>query len=429
MARSICGCTALAIDLSPSIFADITATWSPVMSAAPDVSFGSVGIEVCELVDTITATRDPLFDILFEGVVGRVVDALISPIPVLAPGLRAIGLLSLFDQIPQGGGDNILNFFDLLGGCFLLNGNQQSDEILSVAAETLAVLSQPNDLSATGEIVFGNFDVSAAGAASPLDVVLDGPLSPLDQLGALFGDRAVFDQALDAVAGLASGGNGSVSDLDLTDEVGPRFPLFENPERIIDILIPGLTGATEPPTVVDYEIPAVEQNVILGPCFFPIFGPIGVTMRGGIGFGMDFRIGYDLQSLQIGNFFDGLFIGVDELPEDVLLPNQDPDERYEREPFIFTHAEVFAGVGVNVVVAEVAVVGFSGAFLAGSDAPGAGVCDPMATTDRARLDQLFGGCFFDPITGRIGAEIVGRFTINFFFFSWEMTFVEVTLVD
>jgi hypothetical protein len=404
------------------------------MSAAPDVSFGSVGIEVCELVDTITATRDPLFDILFEGVVGRVVDALISPIPVLAPGLRAIGLLSLFDQIPQGGGDNILNFFDLLGGCFLLNGNQQSDEILSVAAETLAVLSQLNDLSATGEIVFGNFDVSAAGAASPLDVVLDGGLSPLDQLGALFGDRAVFDQALDAVAGLASGGNGSVSDLDLTDEVGPRFPLFENPERIIDILIPGLTGATEPPTVVEYEIPAVEQNVILGPYFFPIFGPIGVTMRGGIGFGMDFRDRLrSAPRCRPAISSTGCSSASTNCPRTCCCRTRTRTSATSTS-LSSTPTRRCSPASASTSwwprsTVEGGVVGFSGAFLAGSDAPGAGVCDPMATTDRARLDQLFGGCFFDPITGRIGAEIVGRFTINFFFFSWEMTFVEVTLVD
>ncbi|MEL7046796.1 MAG: hypothetical protein AAGL66_17540, partial [Pseudomonadota bacterium] len=423
----------------PQVSADVTATWSPTQSATPQVQFDDVAMDAGSLLELLEPVLDPIRTVLFEGPIGDVVNAVTAPIPVLDDGIGAIGLRDAFDLIPEGGGDGRINFLDILGYYFRGSGNDDAFDALSLSAETLAILRALTDLAEReGQIALGAFGFDPTGAYLGFTAAPD-PLQALSNLINQGGD--FFDQTVGSVPGLYPGGAGTFSDPNLTDNVGLAFPLFQNPERIAEALLPGVVPSTsnDPAAFIEYDLPAQGGAVQLGPYRIPIFGAVGVSLGGGIGFSLDFRIGYDARPLELlangateVSFSDGLFMGVDPLEPDQRLRNQNPDKSYEHEPVITSFAEVFVGVGVNVGIASVdvegGVAGFSGAFIDGT-------IDNSSTYDSSlgstgRLEDIGDPCFFE-VEGAVNAVVRARFTINFFFFSfsWEATFAEVTIVD
>ncbi len=416
--------------LLPNFFATLEIDWDPTApDTAPTVGFGDVGVEVGSLVAQIERVLSPLTDILFDGIIGKIIDTITTPIPVIDDGLRLSGLIGLFDTIPTSG-DGFFNILDGIGLYLEANGQDDAVDALSAFAQAIGVLRQLNELAENDDRVsLGSFDVGSGGAVGGFNVAEIDGLSPLEFLGELTGAAEIFTQAIDAVKGVIEGGSASLSDTDLSDDSGLSFPLFETPERVIDILLPELTGSGPVP-IVYYDIPALTAEARFGEYFFRIFGPFGLTLDGFMGATVDFQIGYDTFALETGNFIDGLYLTTQQMTPGEVIPRQPDDRAFEFRPFAHGSAGVYAGVAVDAFVVRVGVkggvVGFAAAFL-----PGGEVEPPETPNGVLRLADLAGGCIFDPVLGRIGAEVIASIKIGFGFFSFteEVTLAEVTLVD
>ena len=427
--------TTVADNLLPGISARLDVTWNPLdPAAAPMLGFSDVGISLGDLLEAVNEVLTPVTDILFEGIIGKIVNILTEPVPIIHPGLNAIGILSLFDAVPEGG-DGIFNLLDGLGLYFQSQGNDEALGLLSSFAEALAFLKQLKDLTDEGDTIpLGAFSVDGAGGAPASFAVADiGGKSPLEFLEDLAVTGGLFQAVVSAIPGISGGGPVNLSDASLTDESGLSFPLFENPELIVDILLPELTGGG-PVSLIEYDIPAISGEARFGEYFFRVFGPFGLTIDGFAQGTIDFKVGYDTYGLMIpdGTFLDGLYLTTEEMMPGETIERQPEDRQFEFRPIAYASAGIFAGVAVDAVVLRVGVsggiVGFVAAFLPGGEVDTDAGEIPNGVI---RLQDFGTGCFLDPILGRIGAEVVASIKVGYGFFSFEydVTIADITLAN
>ena len=427
--------TTVADTLLPGVVARLDVAWDPLDPArAPTLAFSDVGIKLGDLLDAVNEVLTPVTDILFEGIIGKIVDILTEPLPIIQPGLDAVGLIGLFDEIPEGG-DGIFNLLDGLGLYFKAQNNTTALELLSGFAEALAFLKQLKDLADSGDVIpLGDFTADAGGVAAPAFTVAEiGGKSPIAYLEELATTGDLFKQVVSAIPGIAAGGEVSLSDTSLTDESGLSFPLFEEPERIIDVLLPELTGAG-PVSLIEYDIPAISGEAKFGQYFFRIFGPFGLTLDGFAEGTIDFKVGYDTYALTIpdGTFLDGLYLTTEEMMPGERIERQPDELQFEFRPIAYASSGIFAGVAVDAVVLRVGVkggiTGFVAAFLPGGEVDTDAGEVPNGVL---RLRDFGTGCFLDPILGRIGAEVVASIKVGFgiFSFEYDVTVADVTLAN
>ncbi|WP_281276203.1 choice-of-anchor L domain-containing protein [Aliishimia ponticola] len=432
--------TVVANGLLPGITATIGIDWDPLDPArAPEITFGDVGISVGELVEAIAEMLDPIADILFEGIIGKIVNIMTEPLPIISDGLNAVNAIDLFDTIPTSG-DSIFNLLDGIGLYLQGKGNTQGVQILSNFAEALAILKQLNDFAENdGIIPLGEFSIPGFDAdvdpipAASFTIADIGGQTPLEFLNQLAIDANLFQTVLDSVPGLSDLTSGSLGVSSPSDESGLSFPLFENPEMILNVLLPELTGGTPVP-IIQYDIPAISGEARFGEFFFPVFGPFGLTLDGFTEATVDFIVGYDTYALTVedGTFADGLFLTTQEMAPGEQIERQPDDLQFEYRPIAYATSGVFAGVAVDAVVVRVGVAGgitgFVAAFL-----PGGEVDTEMGEIPNGvlRLSDFGSGCFLDPILGRIGAEVIASIKIGFgiFSFDYDITIADITLAN
>ncbi|MEM1343528.1 MAG: choice-of-anchor L domain-containing protein [Pseudomonadota bacterium] len=403
----------------PSFYADLVIDYDIANPTdAPTIAIPEVGVDITTLAAQLAPLLDPVTEFLTEGPVGALVETLVTPIPIID---EAFDLLGLPDPIPFGGGalpagDGTFNFLDALGIYFLANSQTDRVDALSLFAQVLGVLLQlaPPDGEDEVLINLGGFALGPDGTPGAFTAA---SISAQLQSSFFSGDNP-FEQGVEIIEGILQGGTSAFSDTNIEDEEGVSFPIFEDPAQIVGLLFP---GENDPATVtlIEYDIPALTGEILIGDFFIPFLGPLGLSLGGAIEATLDFKIGYDTTGFETGNFFDGIFIGTQELEEGERLRGQDPDIQYDFAPVVSTFVGARAALSLNAVLARVdvggGILGFAGAFLPGG---------------QLRLADL-GGCIFDPVTGRIGAEIFAKFTFGLgpFSFSEEVVFADITLVD
>lgn len=437
--------TVVADNLLPGIVATLDIAWDPLSPTdVPTITFSEVGISVGDLLSQITEMLDPVTDILFEGIIGDIVNILTEPLPIINDGLNAVGLINLFDTIPESG-DGIFNLLDGLGIYFEATNNDQAVEVLSAFAKALAILKQLSDFAENNDVIpLGDISIAGGDPDGPplglpdFQIADIGGQTPLEFLNDLAGTANLFEQVLESVPGLSEAGIEALSTASNTDESGLSFPLFENPARILDILLPEITGGGPVP-IIQYDIPAISSEARFGEYFFSIFGPFGLTIDGFAEASVDFIVGYDTfaltpegQAAGALGFVDGLFITTQEMMPGEQIERQPEDLQFEFRPIAYSSAGVFAGVAVDAVVLRVGVsggiVGFVAAFLPGGEVDTDAGEVPNGVL---RLSDFGSGCFLDPILGRIGAEVIASIRVGFgiFSFEYDVTIADITIAN
>lgn len=403
----------------PRIFTDLVASYAITdfdpatglsgLGATPTIALEDIELDVGTLVQWLGEVLSPITDTLFGAfALDELFDALTAPIPLIDGGVKAIGLFDLVNIID----DSRINLLDL--AAYASPDSKPVIEAFSKAynlIKGIAELADDEGLGGGGRINFG-------------DRVLVGdapegfaPLATGDYLGQL--KDVLDDIGAPSTDGLANDG-GTLSGL--LDESGFEIPLLENPEAIVGILLNGLGGA--PIDLVRYDIPRLGFDAGFSQ-FFPIIGPIGVSLSGQFGAGIDLKVGYDTAGFQTGNLLDGIFVTTQELASPRVVGGlSDPTTVYF-ESAASIEAEIAASAGVNIGIAEISI---GGGVFAGLD-----VYFEGATTEgdgKLRLSDL-SGCVFDPIVGEFGVKVLVTFRVGIGPFSYTKRFdiVKVVLAD
>jgi Ca2+-binding RTX toxin-like protein len=133
---------------------------------------------------------------------------------------------------------------------------------------------------------------------------------------------------------------------------GLDFPILKNGKPVVDMLL-GRNAS-----LFTYQSGKIEISEDFG-AYFPVLGPIGVTLGGEIGFGAEFGFGYDTQGM-----FDYFAGGSSDTS---LLANgfyaMALDEQGNPLTGVELYGEFTAGVELNVIIASAGVEGRIGASL------------------------------------------------------------------
>ena len=395
-------------DILPTIYADFVLGWEfGETLGEPTIGFENVEMDLGGLLGQLTKILEPVLGPFNEFPLKDIMDVLSEPVP--EPFATVIDFVADIDVIPEPDGDNSVNLLDFIGKYLKASGNDTAYEAVSLFAEAMAIIRQlaggPGADTGGVRIDLGGFHKDGTDWLS--DPPAELPTSLLDDI--LAGIQA-FQQTVDEIKGLFEGGATAVSGGSLSAATGLTFPILDNPETILGLFLPSLFP--DSPILIQYDIPPLgPPPAVVGPFFFPILGPIGISLSGEFTAGIDFAIAYDTKGLTTGNPLDGIY-----------LTNQDGT------PVAHALAQIRAGAGVSLygvgVFIEGGLLGEIGGYF-----PNGEVAD--ASPPELRGEDVLNGCIFDPITGRIAADLSARFTIGFGIFSWTYreTLAEVTLAE
>ncbi len=161
-------------------------------------------------------------------------------------------------------------------------------------------------------------------------------------------------QTLDEIPGSVVNPPSSTRDADLNDFMdlasgieGLNFPLLTNATVVANLLL------GRDATLFSYQTGELGFDADLGPLFFPVLGPVGVTLGGNIGMKTEFGFGYDTRGLY--DFSTNNFVNPD------LLFNGFYAMALGNDGSPLTGIElsfgVTAGVELNLAIASVGVEG------------------------------------------------------------------------
>ncbi len=130
---------------------------------------------------------------------------------------------------------------------------------------------------------------------------------------------------------------------------GLAFPILENPLSAFNLLL------GRDANLFTFDMPALRADFNLEK-FFPILGPLGVTLKGDFNVAAKFAFGYDTSGIRLfasGGFADAslIFNGF------YVSDTQNPDGTGVDVPEVTLHAGIGAFASVNVVVVDVGVGG------------------------------------------------------------------------
>jgi Ca2+-binding RTX toxin-like protein len=399
--------------LLPTIFADLVVHYdfSNTGASDPTIKFDNVSIGLGSLLDELMHTIKPILDIFSAYPFKDIIHTLVNPLPIIGDIPKVLPFLHL-DPVPEPNGDGVLNFLDLAAAL-----DPDDKDTISKFAVALPIIEQLISLNeaAAGDKKISLGDLNLTGGIVDFK---NGGTNPLDQLNAFLGGTpGIVQDILKGVQNVAD-------DLDpnpLKTEGaaaagGLAFPLFDDPSKIVNLLVPSL-GDGKPVKFIEYTMPELSYNAHMSE-FFPIIGPIGISFNGDFSAAIELSIGYDSHGFETGIVTDGFYLSTPLVTDP--LPAGLPPSPNGYMPVGYVAAGIHAGVGVNLVVAE---ADFEGGFTGGVEA--------FFPNGQLRFTDIAEGCFFNPFTGELDADVALRITIGFGIFSWthRIVFAEVTLAN
>jgi hypothetical protein len=287
----------------PRLLADFGLDWSfagadPGESGPfgnrPAIAFENVRLDlgtflanvVGPMVDTVDSVLDPIRPVL--GVLN-------TRLPVLSDLGPTRSLLDRNDD----GSVTLLEMAALLG-----NGADSAATFLAALDNVLDLADILDGLSTAGDAVlldFGSFDLGAIDVRGLADLTAATPnvtraTNPLDQ----FKNAGTAEQREAAEKLTAAPGGGFA------------FPIIDNPASLFGLLM-GKDVA-----LIGYDMPAVNISMPYSQ-FFPLLGPLGVTLAGSVNVDLDLAFGFDTFGArrfgdggfdpgEVGLILDGLYI-------------------------------------------------------------------------------------------------------------------------
>jgi hypothetical protein len=170
-------------------------------------------------------------------------------------------------------------------------------------AEIIAFIDDVADLASGGElyIPFGDFWVFGGTSSNTTPIwefgadrgAIAAPTDPwggeglLSKLDGLMGENAAVAEGLKKLAGAGEGAPAG----EATDDYGFKFPLFDEPTRVFQLLM----GNDIP--LVEYRMKPFSFEFEYSQ-FFPIIGPLGVSITGNVGIKIQIGFGYGTRGIR-----------------------------------------------------------------------------------------------------------------------------------
>ncbi len=261
---------------------------------------------------------------------------------------------------------NLESFFDNFAGRALAKIDEITEPLQPVIDALTFAIPLLSDLGSDDVTILDLFGVDAAtvDAIGGMDALLDlaNTAASFSDNAAVFTDLGNYTlqlgdprvETLDDIPGSVSRPPSSTLDPDLVAFLadasgigGLRFPVLTNAQVVANILL------GREATLFTYRSGEFGFDEQLGPLFFPVLGPVGVTLGGHIGMKTEFGFGYDTKGI--------IDFGANNFQNPDLLFNglyaMALDETNGRLTGIELSFGVTAGVEANVVVASVGVEG------------------------------------------------------------------------
>lgn len=290
---------------------------------------------VVDIIQTIVGPFDPLLDILT------------SPIPVISDlagqDISLLDIAAQFGYLNQGLVDAltfITDLYDTVSGLDLNNGDLIVDigDILGIGPiEFGGDVADAVDLSDANTA--NTFQDQGEGFGSILAGLGDGGLSGLGTT--LLGSGSITGSVM-SQAGTSGGAFGGMSDNGLI------FPFLEDPTQVIGLLF------GRDMTLISFDLAPLEFGFEYSQ-FFSIWGPIGVTIGGGINALIDFAFGYDTYGIR--TFADNGFSNPLDLMAGFYIYDDTPALPGVDVPEIVLSGQLTAALAINIGVAEAGVGG------------------------------------------------------------------------
>jgi Ca2+-binding RTX toxin-like protein len=280
----------------PSIGAELHAVWNPgdgspldlsaFSIALPDVSFDGVRLNLGEFFSDFFA---PMLQTIQQIVapLQPIIDVLTAPLPVIS---------DLMDD------DVSLLDLAILYGPPQLAGAGRFIESLDTITD---LLNLPEFGDAGAFLPLGGFNVAFSPNGGAVSVGAETPEpDPFSRVS------PVLNRYLSSIPQTESRSNAP----DATDGMF-SFPIIDDPSEVFGLLL-----GQQDATLVTYDIPDLDFEFMYRQ-FFPIIGPLGVSIGGALGAHVDFKVGFDTKGLfafkESGNvldIFDGLFFSDTDSP-------------------------------------------------------------------------------------------------------------------
>lgn len=290
---------------------------------------------VVDIIQTIVGPFDPLLDILT------------SPIPVISDlagqDISLLDIAAQFGYLNQGLVDALTFISDLYDSVSGLNLND-GGLIVDIGA-----------ILGIGPIIFGGdgagaVDLTDANTANlfqdpgeSFDVILSGLADGgLSALGGLLGSASNITGDVLSAAGTSGGAFGGMNNNGLI------FPFLEDPTQLIGLLF------GRDMTLISFDLAPLEFGFEYSQ-FFSIWGPIGVTIGGGINALIDFAFGYDTYGIR--TFADNNFTNPLDLMAGFYIYDDSPALPGVDVPEIVITGQLTAALAINIGIAEAGVGG------------------------------------------------------------------------
>ncbi|WP_076462712.1 LEPR-XLL domain-containing protein [Marinobacterium stanieri] len=290
---------------------------------------------VVDIIQTIVGPFDPLLDILT------------SPIPVISDlagqDISLLDIAAQFGYLNQGLVDAltfITDLYDTVSGLDLNNGDLIVDigDILGIGPiEFGGDVAGAVDLSDANTA--NTFQDQGEGFGSILTSLGDGGLSGLGTT--LLGSGSISGSVM-SQAGTSGGAFGGMSNNGLI------FPFLEDPTQLIGLLF------GRDMTLISFDLAPLEFGFEYSQ-FFSIWGPIGVTIGGGISALIDFAFGYDTYGIR--TFADNGFSNPLDLMAGFYIYDDTPQLPGVDVPEIVLSGQITAALAINIGIAEAGVGG------------------------------------------------------------------------
>jgi len=358
-----------------------------------------------------------------------IIDVITAPIPVISDlagsPVTLLDIAASFGHVDPGMIYAVADIIDLVNS-IPDPGATHNLEIPLLGDNTAFKLYDAADVAGFGDVHLWDSNFKLGDKAEDLIGKVSGGIGNLkDKIAnADTNGDAANAAAKEAVTSMFSGKAGK-------GDRGFSFPLFDHPEQIFNLLL----GQKSDLALVEYRLPVLDFSFEYSQ-FFPIFGPLGVSIFGTVGLTIDMGFGYDTRGIR--EFIDSKATHPELLVDGFYLT--DLDKSGNDIPELTFFGGIGAAAELNLGIAEAGVAGGIGVEvdfnLHDNDRDG-----------RVRLDELVGNIYdeavinndpvFAPlaifdISGQVFAQLTAFLKIDLFFWqfeqSWNIT-PKITLVD